>query len=191
MPDQRKPVSIINRRTRMLSKMVENLMAILETQTQRAAPEKVDLADLLRELLADYRLIAQREGLRLEVQVPSALPPILGHTPHLYQVLDNLLANAVKFTPPGGRISVRGWEAAGQVMVSVSDTGVGIPEDEVGRIFDRFYQVDGSMSRRYGGAGLGLALVKEIVEAHGGQVRVQSRLGQGSCFELALPVAAR
>ncbi|HHN93215.1 MAG TPA: sensor histidine kinase, partial [Anaerolineae bacterium] len=94
-----------------------------------------------------------------------------------------------KFTPAGGNIAVRLWQDNGDVVLEVEDTGIGIPADKLERIFDRFYQVDGSMSRRYGGTGLGLSLVKEIVEAHGGRVIVESTVGRGSTFRVTLPGA--
>jgi signal transduction histidine kinase len=106
----------------------------------------------------------------------------------LRRVLDNLLGNALKFTPAGGALNVRLGQEGTQLVLQVSDTGIGIPKDKVERIFDRFYQVDGSMTRQYGGVGLGLALVKEIVEAHGGDVSVTSQVGQGSTFRVTLPV---
>jgi signal transduction histidine kinase len=117
-------------------------------------------------------------------------PPVLGDVTHLRRVLDNLLGNALKFTPAGGRITVRLRQEGQNLVLEVADTGLGIPEDQLERIFERFYQVDGSMSRRFGGAGLGLALVKEIAEAHGGSVSVHSQPGEGSTFRVTLPVRA-
>jgi signal transduction histidine kinase len=102
-------------------------------------------------------------------------------------VIDNLLSNAVKFTAAGGTIVVRVRHDGDQVVLEVSDTGIGIEPKEVDRVFERFYQVDGSSRRRYGGVGLGLALVKELVELHGGQVSVESEVGKGSVFTVVLP----
>jgi signal transduction histidine kinase len=98
------------------------------------------------------------------------------------------LVNAVKFTASGGEIRVGPWHENGSLFLRVADTGVGIPPDQLQRVFERFYQVDGSMSRRYGGAGHGLALVKEIVEAHHGYVSVASKLGKGTTVTVQLPV---
>ena len=105
------------------------------------------------------------------------------------RILDNLLGNAIKFTPTGGTITVQAKEKGKQIVLEVSDTGRGIPSDQLERIFERFYQVDGSIWRRYGGMGLGLALVKEIVEAYDGRVTVESQLGVGSTFSILLPIA--
>jgi signal transduction histidine kinase len=105
----------------------------------------------------------------------------------LKRVLDNLLDNACKFTPAGGCVAVHLRKNEMGIALEVADTGIGIPADQLERVFGRFYQVDGSTTRRYGGAGLGLALVKAIVEAHGGRVTVQSVVGEGSTFRVILP----
>jgi two-component system sensor histidine kinase BaeS len=102
-------------------------------------------------------------------------------------VLDNLVNNAFKFTSAGGHVRVRLRPAAKEVILEVSDTGIGIAADKLERIFDRFYQVDGSATRHYGGMGLGLALVKEIIEAHGGQIEVTSQVNVGTTFTITLP----
>jgi signal transduction histidine kinase len=102
-------------------------------------------------------------------------------------VLDNLIGNALKFTPPGGLIEVSVEDAGDYERVLVRDTGIGIPSDKLEKIFEPFYQIDGSTTRRFGGAGLGLAIVKQIVEAHGGQVGVTSELGKGSTFFFTVP----
>jgi signal transduction histidine kinase len=105
----------------------------------------------------------------------------------LGQVLDHLLDNAIKFSPNGGVIHVILGQEADVVFVRVQDEGIGLSPEQVEQVFDRFYQVDGSSTRRYGGTGLGLALVKEVVEAHGGAVWVDSQLGEGSTFSVFLP----
>jgi len=98
------------------------------------------------------------------------------------------VGNALKFTPAGGRVTVRLSGGDNTVVLQVADTGIGIAADQLDRIFERFYQVDGSATRQYGGMGLGLALVKEIVEAHGGQITVTSQVGAGTTFTIVLPV---
>ena len=103
------------------------------------------------------------------------------------QVLSNLVHNAVKFTPKGGWVRLAACEQNGMIQIQVSDTGIGIPKDKREKIFDRFYQVDSSFTRRVGGAGIGLNVVKEYVELHGGKIWVESELGQGSTFTFTLP----
>jgi PAS domain S-box-containing protein len=187
-PEQLEPVAIIARRARMLGKLVQNLTAILETETQQSKRETIDLGALVTDLVADFQVVAGQAGLTLRAEVPPGLPTVFGDRTHLHRVLDNLLGNAIKFTASGGEICARLSRENESLFLQVVDTGVGIPQDQLHRVFERFYQVDGSMSRRYGGAGLGLALVKEIVEAHHGRVRVASVLGQGTTFTVQLPV---
>jgi signal transduction histidine kinase/FixJ family two-component response regulator len=190
-PDQQEPVAVIARRSRMLHKMVDDLMALMETETQSPKRHRVDVADLTQNLLVDFQVAAQQAGLTLVAEIASGLPPVSGDPEHLTRVLDNLLGNALKFTPAGGQIGVHLWRSGTHLVLTVSDTGIGIPHDQLDRIFERFYQVDGSVTRRYGGTGLGLALVKEIVEAHGGKVGVKSKVDGGATFAVTLPTADR
>ena len=186
--EQREPINIIARRSRMLGKLVDDIMAALELKVREVQKESVDLAHLARQAVTDLQVAASRAGLTLSARIVEDLPPVPGDPIALRRVLDNLVGNALKFTPSGGKVTVRLQQNEDKVELQVSDTGVGIPPDHLGRIFDRFYQVDGSATRRFGGVGLGLALVKEIVEAHGGQVTVASLVGQGTTFTVLLPV---
>ncbi len=188
-PQQQESVAIIARRMRMLTKLMDDFNSILEIESRATKREQVDLADMVHNTLADFKIAMEQGGLTLVAQVAQGLPPVCGDPIHLRRVLDNLLGNARKFTPAGGCISLRLVQEGENLVLKVADTGIGIPEDQLGRIFERFYQVDGSMSRRYGGAGLGLALVKEIVEEHGGTVSVESEVGRGSTFTVTLPVS--
>jgi signal transduction histidine kinase len=184
---QQGPIAVIVRRARLLNDMVDALTILLESETGQTRRDPVDLAALTRDTLADFQSTLDQAGLTLSSYIAPALPSVCGDVNHLRRVLDNLLGNACKFTLPGGRISVRLEQKGDRLALEVSDTGIGIASDQLERIFERFYQMDGTMSRRYGGAGLGLALVKEIVERHGGQVSVQSAPGQGSAFLVLLP----
>jgi len=186
-PEQRESMTIIARRLRMLSKLVDDINAILEIKAHELQREPVALADLAHTILADFHVAAEQHELTLTVEVVSDPPLVFGDTVHLRRVLDNLMSNALKFTPAGGRVTVRLGQEGKNAMLEVADTGVGIPSYQLERIFERFYQVDGSTTRRYGGTGLGLALVKEIVEAHGGTVSVQSMVDEGSTFRIYLP----
>src|SRR5205823_3223093 len=105
------------------------------------------------------------------------------------QILENLVDNALKYTPSGGRIAVRYWAEEGEVCLEVEDTGIGIPEHDLPRIFERFYRVDKARSRAQGGTGLGLSIVKHLVQAMHGSVQAQSRVGQGTRFTVRLPRA--
>ncbi len=125
----------------------------------------------------------------LQAVLPPGLPLVRADQDRILQVFDNLIGNAIKFSPDGGVITLQAQEAGDMVRVSVSDTGIGIPADRLERVFERFYQVDGSTTRKFGGAGLGLAIVKRIVEVHGGRIWVESQLGCGSTFLFTLPKA--
>jgi two-component system sensor histidine kinase BarA len=169
--------------------------------------ELVDTDKLLSDVLATALPQANKKGLVLERRATADLPQLMGDEVRLRQVLQNLVDNAIKFTPAGGHIVVgaRGVDmglegasdddsgfvlmAASQrgLELSVADTGIGIPADQLDRIFDAFYQVDGSATREHGGTGLGLSIVKKLVEAHGGSVRVESSPGRGSKFYVTLP----
>ncbi len=187
-PEQHQPVAVIARRARMLGDLVRDITLILEAESNPPRPEAVPLGELATAIVEDFQVITRQADLELRAEIPPDLPPASGYPIHLRRVLDNLLSNAVKFTPAGGTITVRLWQEEKQVVLEVSDTGIGIPADQLERIFERFYQVDGSIKRRHGGVGLGLALVKEITEAFGGHVAVTSQVGKGSTFTVTLPV---
>jgi signal transduction histidine kinase/DNA-binding response OmpR family regulator len=189
-PAQRESISVMARRSRMLSKMLDDLLTILAAETRKMVKEVVDLTKLIESMLLDFQPAAKQAGVTLSADIAPDVPMISGDPVHLRRVIDNLVGNALKFTPSGGRVLVCLAQAGGNVVLEVSDTGIGIPPEQQPRIFDRFYQIDGSTTRRYGGVGLGLALVKEIVESHGGRVSVMSREGQGSTFRVILPAMA-
>ena len=187
-PGQVEPLRVIVERCRDLSSLVETITAIIEYEDRRPRRAPISLAEIVESVLADYRLLAERSGLRLEVQIAPQVPAVLGDRRRLRTVVENLLDNAVKFTPSGGSITVSlAGSGAGEALLCVADTGIGIAPRHQAQIFDRFFQVDGTLRRNYGGSGLGLALVKEIVEAHRGSVRVESEPGQGSAFTVRLP----
>lgn len=186
---QQEAAQIIARRGRMLSELVEDITLILQAETRPLAPTPVALGDLAHAAAEDFQVAIERAKLKLRTDITPNLPWVNGETMYLRRALDNLLANAIKFTPAGGTITVRVRQQGDYVVMEVSDTGIGIPPDQHERIFERFYQVDGSSRRRYSGVGIGLALVKEIVETHHGHVAVESQLGQGSTFTVSLPVS--
>ena len=156
--------------------------------TLKLAP--LDLLQLARAAAEGVAAMAREAGVQVETDVPAESVPVLGDALRLTQVFDNLLGNAIKFTGRGGRIDLKVRAHAGRVRVDVCDTGVGISPENAARIFDRFYQVDGTLTRRRGGIGLGLAICKLIVEVHGGHISVESQVGSGSCFFFSLPMPA-
>ncbi len=171
-----------------LGRLVEHLLA-LAALDERALPSRawLDLAPLLYAQADELATLVQRAGQTLVVEVPPHLPPVLVNADQMQAVVRNLLDNAIKYTPSGGRLVLAAEGDRAEVRISVTDTGSGIPAELLPRIFERFYRVDPARSRRQGGAGLGLALVQGIVGAYGGRVEVLSSVGNGSCFTVHLP----
>ncbi|MFP4394804.1 MAG: GAF domain-containing protein [Anaerolineales bacterium] len=186
-PMQEKPVEIISRRLQMLSALIDDINAILETETQPPPLKPLNLAALVRDMLPDYQASANRAELSLHANIAGDVPHIAGDPTSIRRTVDNLIGNALKFTPAGGQITLRLKTEPQTVILEVEDTGIGIPQNQLHLIFKRFYQVDGSSNRRYGGTGLGLALVKSIVEIHGGAIDVQSEVDVGTTFTVRLP----
>lgn len=145
------------------------------------------MRSLLEESVALHRLSASSRGLELHLEGSPGEAFVEGDRGRITQVLNNLIGNAMKFSPDGGAIRLYLEEQADYVQVAVTDDGIGVPPDKLNRIFERFYQIDGSARRRFGGAGIGLAIVKRIVDAHQGEIWVESELNRGSRFTFRLP----
>ena len=174
-----------------LSALVEDLLDLsaIESGKRPPAREPVDLLALAREAASSLRLLAERRRVRIEIEGAPAPRAVRADRGQLKQVLGNLLDNGIKFNREGGLVVVSVREAAGAVEVSVRDSGPGVPPEDLPRLFERFYRVDKARTSDVGGTGLGLSIVKHIVEAHGGSVSVDSRLGEGSVFRFTLPPA--
>ena len=172
-----------------LVQMVEELLELsrLESGDIPLAREPLDIGLVLQNAVDRLRRQAQRAGVGLTLAVEDGLPPLAGDAEVLERVVINLIHNAVKFTPAGGEVRVRGEPSNGAIKISVSDTGVGILPEDLPRIFERFYKAD--RSRGAGGTGLGLAVARHAIEAHGGTISAESRPGEGSIFTLTLPVS--
>ncbi len=187
---QRQALEAVDRNAARLLKLIEQLLSY--SRLQAGAAQLVfasfDLREVGRQLVATLRA-AHGERLNLELEAPEDLPPALGDALAIGQVIENLLSNAIKFTPPGGEIRLRLRRRDGEVEVEVSDRGIGIPRRALDLIFERFFQVDSSSTRAYGGVGLGLAIVREILRAHGRMIAVDSTEGQGTTFRFALGLA--
>lgn len=149
--------------------------------------QPVDLSALLEDLVDDFRLTLEGSGLTLDLALPEAPLTVQGDPPRLAKAICKLLDNARKFTPAPGAIHVRAGRTGDEVWVEVADTGIGIPLEHQRQIFGTFYQVESGPNRTYGGAGLGLALARSLVEAHGGRLSMRSTPGKGSVFRIALP----
>jgi signal transduction histidine kinase len=191
--DQAEACQKIMESSERLATLINDLLdwSRLEASILEFNMAQVDMARLLGEVVEDIRPLADRKSQTLVLEIPEGLPAITADPDRVEQVFKHLLDNAVKFTPESGRIGIRAsvLEDAGAVEFNVWDTGIGIPHEAMHKLFTRFYQVDSSNTRLYGGTGIGLSLVKELVDRHGGEVTVESRVGQGSTFHVVLPIA--
>ena len=175
-----------------LLKLINDLLDLVRLESGRLEikREPLDLAEFVKGLASAARQVAVDKRLRLETFVAPELGTVLADRDRLEKIVLNLIFNALKFTPAGGRVELRAEKQGPELVLIVSDTGMGIAEKNLPFVFDRFWQADGSSKRKYQGAGIGLALVKELVEAQGGKVGVQSREGQGATFTVRLPYQA-
>lgn len=187
-PKQRESLDIVARKTDMLARLVGDIVTLERIERVNLNMQPVSVVELANLALDTCAATASALRVRLTRDLP-ALPLVLGDRDRIGEVFDNLLSNALKFTSEGGTISVRAREEDGFVRVEVSDTGTGIPPDKLDKIFERFYQVDGTARRKVGGTGLGLTIAKRIVELHGGKIGATSQLGHGSTFYFTLPQA--
>jgi signal transduction histidine kinase len=188
--EQREYLGIIMEKGENLLQLITSILDIskIEAGRVRLLLSEVDVGQLMRDAVATVLPLARKKGLKVACE-PGEIPRLLCDRDKLRQCLVNLCSNAVKFTPAGGSILVSGEVLPGErLAIRVVDTGIGIAEEHLGKVFDVFYQVDGSSTREYGGAGLGLAIVKSFVDAHGGEVSVRSTPGHGSTFSLVLPL---
>lgn len=185
---QRNSLEIVTHRTDAITRLVDDILSLQQLDRGAMRMMPVAMGDLVRSAVQGAEATAAQAGITVRAEIAETLPLVYVDRDRLVQVLDNLLGNAIKFSPDGGFITVRAQSEDNVVQVEVTDQGIGIPADKMDKIFERFYQVDGSSRRRFGGTGLGLAIVKRIVEAHNGQIWVDSEEGKGSTFVFTLPV---
>lgn len=174
--------------TDRLVRLSSDLLNLSRVESHELERELVDVVALTRDITSRLRSSIKASGLTLDVSMPPE-SLVLGSEDEIGQVLLNLLENAIKYSLDGGKISVAISEATDTITVSVADTGIGILQQDIPRIFERFYRADKARTRTSGGTGLGLSIVKHIVERHGGRVWVDSVYNHGSCFYFSLPLA--
>ncbi|MGU7779193.1 sensor histidine kinase [Burkholderia sp. PU8-34] len=174
-----------------LGRLVRDLFELTKLEANEVKPqvEAFPIGELAQDVVQKFALSAQKRGLALCADVDTDCPPVRADIGMIERVLENLIENAMRYTPAGGRISVGVRPAGLRIEVAVSDTGQGIREDDLGSVFDRYYRVDRGESGDTGNAGLGLAIARRIVELHGGQIRVESTLGRGTTFTIELSAA--
>ena len=186
-------LGIIDANAHRLLSLIDDLLTLSGLENGKLAMrfEAFDLGGLVSGAVQAERPALLERRQEIDVQIPDAAVEVTADTDRLRQVVANLLANAVKFTPEDGRISVRLTESDGEAELVVEDSGIGISEDDLGRMFERFFRARSATEQAIPGTGLGLAISKGIVDAHGGTITVESELGRGSAFTVRLPVSAR
>ena len=191
-PEQKNMVEMMERNTQNLIELVNDLLdaSKLESGTMRLDATTVELRALIEELREQMQPLAAEKEIALEELVPEDLPQLRADRAKLRRVLVNLVSNALKFTPKGGRVGVSAAREGSFVRVSVSDTGVGIQPDDLRDIFDKYAQARSRATRSEKGTGLGLYITRQLVELHGGKIEVKSEVGKGSTFSFTIPVAA-
>ena len=190
-PDQREALEIVLDRSDAVIHLVNDIISLKQADMVTIVPELVDIALVVAACVQGSYAAAERAGISVSQHTEPDLPLVLADARRLEQVLDNLIGNAIKFSASGGSITASVTrEGNDAVLVAISDTGIGIPLDRIDKIWERFYQVDSHWTRQRAGTGLGLTIAKQIVEAHGGEIRVESIPGAGSTFSFTLPVAS-
>jgi len=190
-PRQRETVEIILDNCRHLVRLLNDLLDLARSDAGRLSirPQPTEVAPLVEDVVRTMRAQTEASSQSLTEQVEPGLPLINVEADRIRQILVNLLTNAHEYTPEGASIGVTARTVGAEVEISVSDNGPGIPPDQLERIFERFTRGDAGLTQRVGGTGLGLAISKSLVELHGGSIRAESTVGQGSTFHLRLPVA--
>ncbi len=189
--NNRRFLEIIREHAVRLARVTDDLLKLARIEAGKLELEffPVGVQELIEGCAETTLLKASRKQISFSMEIPSGIPAVRGDASLLHDVLQNLLDNAIQYTPPGGRVVVEAAAGPHEVTITISDSGIGIPLAEQERIFERFYRVDAARSREAGGTGLGLSIAKHIVEAHGGRLSVESATGQGSKFSFSIPLA--
>ena len=189
--EQRRSLEVISLQADKLVWLVKNFVALQPLEDLASIRGESDMNQVLETIIDSVRLHANEKKIDLKLDAEPDLPPVAINRMALLQIMDNLLSNAIKFTPDGGKVTVEAQlNEKKQVVISVRDTGIGIAKKDQERIFERFVQLEGGMSRQYGGVGLGLAVCKALIEACGQTITVESEPSKGSTFTFSLPVVA-
>ena len=188
----RDSIRVIERNSERLLRLVEDLLLTAQVAAGNLvlAPADFDVAEALERAADSARPLAAARGIELVASAVRSLPILHGDVHRIGQVIDNLVSNALKFTPPGGTIELTAARSDGGVVIAVTDSGVGIPPDDLRRLFERFYRTDSAQRDGIPGIGLGLAIARAIVEAHEGTIAVESTPGVGTTFRIELPLRA-
>jgi len=188
LPEQRETLQMLCDRVDDIVTIVERTVALSPLQTLSLTYEKILVADLLEELVEVFRRRTTGSPVAIDLHPVDPALYFYGDLERIRQVCYNLVDNSVKFSPSGGRVSVEALADGANVHLVIADQGIGIPQPQLTQIFETFYQIDGSSTRRFGGLGLGLTVVNRVVAAHKGEIWVESEVGRGSTFHVLLPI---
>ncbi len=189
-PSQANAIEVMQKSEDKLGKLIEDLIqfSILERSNLALQMAEVDLLDVFREIVPPTKTKCQANNLLCNINIPKNIPHVKAEAEKLTWALLHLIDNAIKFTSEGGEVTIGARVQGREVCLFVRDTGIGIPTNRLEEIFEPFHQLDGSATRRYGGTGLGLALVQNVVRAHGSEIEVLSKEGEGAYFAFSLPI---
>jgi two-component system, OmpR family, phosphate regulon sensor histidine kinase PhoR len=184
-------LEVMERHSNRLNALVEDVLSLarLESPGMELTLSDVDLPELLHSVMRDWEKRLAAKQLKSHLNFPGNLPRLRADETRLQELIYNLLDNAVKYSKPGGTVFLRAEPAGESIRISVADQGIGIPENDLPRIFERFYRADKSRSSEHSGTGLGLSIVKHIAQLHGGSVEAESELGKGTTISVVLPIA--
>lgn len=183
-------LDIIDIETERLTRLIDDILTLSEIENiqSKTVNQEINTYKMIQEVEMMIRPIAVNKGLTLMAEVDSNLPPLIANRDWFKQMLINLLDNAIKYTPQGGKIHLNAFQKYNNIIINVKDTGIGIPKKDIPRLFERFYRVDKARSRKVGGTGLGLAIVKHIVLSLGGKIKVNSDISKGTEFTVIIPI---
>jgi signal transduction histidine kinase len=185
--EQLDALHIVSEKTDEITRIIDDIITLQRIDAGNLQLQVWSMPDLIRAAVAGHRMVAAKKGIDVICSLSPETGMVMADKGRINQVLDNLIGNAIKFSPNGGTINVEMYEQDDTVCVVVSDQGVGVPEEKQDRIFDRLYQADSYSRRRFGRTGNGLAIVKRIINAHRGRIWVESKVDQGSSFYFTLP----
>lgn len=188
--DQRSAIDVLEKSYRRLASLIDNLLFLSfdTAESLHLEPTSVSLQELFGQVVDQYKDRAANENITLTQEAAADLPPVQADGNKLEWALGQLIDNALKFNNKGGRVHMTAKLEGKREQIAVADTGVGIPPDKIGEIFEPFHQLDGSTTRRFAGTGIGLTLTKRIIEGHGAKLQVDSVVGKGTRFSFSLPV---
>jgi signal transduction histidine kinase len=189
--EQKEAIQVLQKSNKRLGSLIDNLL-FLSFDSAEAVPlqmEELPISYVIKGVVSDMELRASEIDVHLKADIEPNLPIFLGDGQKLVWALSQIVENAIKFNKPSGKVLIRAQNGSGKINISVLDSGIGIPDEQVASILEPFVQIDGSSTRKYGGTGLGLSLAKRIIEAHGAQLKIESKIDRGSRFSFAIPVS--